>query len=99
MLENVVQLLTVQCRMGKADFGQLNQAQRDALQAAAELADTPQERLAALRKIVEAAKANEQFIDARCKAGLAKSQLDVWQAKVTRINTQVALLREELKAE
>jgi hypothetical protein len=97
-LKEVLDILARQLRMGKVQFDSYARAQRDALRAAADLADTPKDRIAALRGIEDVAKANEEFFEVRAKSGFVATPTDLLQAKAMRLEAQIELLREELKA-
>jgi hypothetical protein len=99
VLAKVAESLAYQYKNGGAvDYSRVAQAQRDAIKAAVDLADNPNDRVAALQRLLEAARTNEKVIDARTKAGFRSYETDLLQAKAIRLEAQIELLRAELKA-
>ncbi len=98
VLAKVVSILTTQLQAGTVDFPTLARAQEDALRAAADMAETPQERIAALREIVAVAKQKEQYFEDHLKLHFRVTKDEVLRAKAARLAAEIELLRAELKA-
>ena len=78
-------------------FETLAQAQRDALKACVDLYDSSKERIAALRKFLEAVTQMYDMTDAMFKAGQV-TKVAAHQARAIVLEVRIELLREELKA-
>ena len=69
------------------------------MRAGLELSDKPADQVALLEKYVEFAKAVEQAVDVRIKAGVRNfTKGDLHQAKYTRADAEIQLLRAKEKA-
>jgi outer membrane protein TolC len=96
-LTKAVELLTIQYREGRVKFETLAQAQRDALKASVDLYDSSRERIAALRKFLEAVTQMHDMTDAMFKVGQV-TRVAVHQARAIVLEVRIELSREELKA-
>jgi outer membrane protein TolC len=96
ILEKVLDLMTVQYRVGGADFAQVVAAERDVLTATLQLEESPQKRLAALQHYQKTAKTILEVAEARFN-NMVGVETDVLRAKAQLLQVQIELLREELK--
>jgi RNA polymerase sigma factor (sigma-70 family) len=96
-LTEAADLLRNLFREGNVKFETLGATQRDALEANLDQYDSPKERVAALRKHMEAVTQTYQMANAQFQTGqVNKVTLD--QAKAMVLGARIALLREENKA-
>jgi outer membrane protein TolC len=72
------------------------EVQKALLHAELELCQTPKERIAVVEKMVAAAKEYENLVAAKLKLGLA-SVTEALQARINRLETEIALEREKAK--
>jgi outer membrane protein TolC len=96
-LAKLLEHLQAQYKEGLLDFGRVAQAERDFLKATVDLEDRPDKRLAALKKVLEAANGIAQLTKDRFKNGTC-SEADVLQARAVLLDARIELLREELKS-
>jgi outer membrane protein TolC len=96
-LTKAVDILTNQYGQGTVEFETLAHAQRDALKAGVDLADSPNKRIAAIRKLLEAETQAYDITERLFKAGRV-TIIAVYQARAIVLEGRIELLREELKA-
>jgi outer membrane protein TolC len=98
LLGEAVRLLSAQWKRGTVDFSRIAQAERDYLKATLDLHDSPNERLAALKKVKQIAEDLVAVTEARFKAGTATA-IDLHQARAELLKIRIELLRAEKKGE
>jgi hypothetical protein len=93
LLTKLVKVLTMQYRIGAADFAQLCAAQRDLSNALLDSTDDPEKRNELLTKELQSADDLVKLVEARRNAGMV-SEADVLRAKSEYVEVKVRLLRE-----
>jgi outer membrane protein TolC len=96
LLDDVVKHLTNGYSVGAVSFDTLIKAKDQALQAKLELADSPEERIGVLRKLVENANMSIRHAQEQVKVGIAKDY-EVLQAKAHLLEIRIDLVKEEQK--
>jgi hypothetical protein len=95
-LSQAADLLRTPFREGKVKFDTLAAVQRDALEANLDLYESPTERVAALRKLLDGVTATYEMAKAQFQSG-AVNIVVLHQAKAMILAARIALLREENK--
>ena len=95
-LDAALRLTLEMYKAGKAPVTEVIQAEQAARKAAVDAADTPEERLAALRKSRDTAADLAQVAQELFKVGRV-TQAELLRARAELLEARIALLREELK--
>lgn len=94
-LGDVVKALERMYRTGVVDLQRLLAGRSELIEARLELATTKAERLALLKEHLDLAKRDEEVAQARLRDG-SGSEVDYLQARATRLQREVSLLRENI---
>jgi outer membrane protein TolC len=97
LLDDAVKDLTGHYQNGVVEIGVVIEAAREALKAKLELAESPQERVAVVRQLLENANNIVSVAENRMKAGLGQ-RYTVSQAKAYVLEIRIELLRQEQQA-
>lgn len=92
-LRQVVRELETMHRDGNAVTLQIHAARSDLIEAQLELATTKAERLTLLREHLQLAQSGEKLAEAKYKAG-SWTHVECLQAKATRLQREIAVIRE-----
>ncbi|MGI9474877.1 MAG: hypothetical protein ACR2NZ_25325 [Rubripirellula sp.] len=94
VLEQRAETIRAANQQGNLGMDQVLEAANDALGAELELAETPEDRIAIRRKMLDNASKIEQIFQLQSNNGMKPIQ-DFLQAKADRIEFQIALVREQ----
>ena len=91
VLEQIVEISIADHRNGLGDSSSVIRARITLLESKRDLAQTAEERIAALQKIVQMTRQREQFADQRYRRGDA-TQVDVLESQAVRLKAEAALV-------
>jgi outer membrane protein TolC len=97
ILQNIVDTIANQYKLGVTDMEQLQQAKINLLNADLDLDKTPAERINIRSQIVQLYKEAEDSLTTQVAAGRA-TELELEKAKVARLTEQIELVKEQLAA-